>query len=368
MMWERAFVTFSGGDATVRMVRPWMYTVARNECIDAIRARRTTQPLDVTDVELAGGPTPEETSEQRAELRVLLGDLAELSARQRSALILREFAGLEGERLAGALGTSAPRAHGLVAEARRGLIERRSGRGLPCSTAQHELKRMRRRSTGVQAHLDSCADCQSFERIRRGRSLSSLAISPLLLFQGLAERLCLGGTAAPQALVKATAATALAAGTIGLAGLSTDHADPRRAPAPVGTAQRSVASDSRSARPARAVAHHATAGAHAARGGARRPRLAGSRPVPATAATRPQAPVLPAATPQEASPAAASAPGDDPSTAVGRAPDSLAIDLKATATATLDGGLTTAEPVTSAVRDILGATAAVLTRALPPAR
>lgn len=171
-VWERAFVSLSGSPGTVGKVRPWLYAVARNECLDTIRARGAARSLDAGDLELAGGVCPEKSLEQRVELEMLVSELSELSERQRAALVLREFAGFEGQQLADALETSLPRAQGLVADARRSLIERRSGRAMSCLSAQHELTRPRRQSRGVQAHLDDCADCQSFDRTRRGRSLS----------------------------------------------------------------------------------------------------------------------------------------------------------------------------------------------------
>ena len=254
IVWERAFVTFSQRRGTVAKVVPWLYAVARNECLDAIRARNVTQALDLSGVELAGGVSPEDCFEQRAELALLVDDLGELSERQRSALILRELAGFEGQQLASALGTSPPRALGLVAEARRGLIERRSGRGMPCVNARRELKRMRRRSTSVQAHLDSCPDCQSFERGRRGRSLSSLAISPLLLAHNLTERALALTPAAPQGILKASAAAALAVGSIGLM----QPATPTRHSPPPKTASRSAAAKHQ---PAVSALHSTTAAA-----------------------------------------------------------------------------------------------------------
>ncbi|MFP5363463.1 MAG: RNA polymerase sigma factor [Thermoleophilia bacterium] len=221
-VWERALVTFSTRRGAVANVRPWLYTVARNECLDQQRAGGAGAMVDIGDIELPAGLTPQETLEQRGEVEMLLHDLAGLSERQRAALVLREFAGFAADELAGVLGTSPARALGLVTEARRGLVARRSGRGLPCSTAQRELTRMRRRSAGLQAHLDSCADCRAFERRRRGRALSSLSITPLIFLRGLAERL---PASAPPELTKAAVATAVVAGSLGLSGVPVgDHA------------------------------------------------------------------------------------------------------------------------------------------------
>lgn len=215
-VWERALVAFARRPGAILKVRPWLYTVARNECLDRMRAGAGRRTVDIEDVELAGGLSAEEQHLQRFELEVLLGDLARLSERQRSALVLREFAGFEADELASELGTSPSRALGLVAEARRGLVERRSGRGLPCSSAQSALTGVRRRSGALQAHLDSCSACQGFEQRRRGRALSSLAITPFLFVRDVAERLSALVSPAPE-LAK-VAAVAVIAGSAAIGG------------------------------------------------------------------------------------------------------------------------------------------------------
>lgn len=345
-VWERALVTFSGRRGGVEKVRPWLYAVARNECLDTIRARGATRTLDVSDVEVAGGVNPEDSFEQRAELALLLDDLGELSKRQRSALVLRELAGLEGQELAKALGTSAPRAQGLVAEARRGLIERRRGRGMPCSSAQHELTRMRRRSRGVQAHLEHCAECQSFDRTRRGRSLSSLAISPLLLLvHGLGERISALAPVAPHGIVKASATAVLAVGSIGLmdpagpasrdphqkAAITSSAAKHQGPSAPHGAAAKPQVRTSGSTRPVRHPA------------GPRAPITPGA---PAAATPLPRPPAAPAAPAPAPSPA-----GDDrASSAAGDAPHAVVPKLARSVDATVDRALVATEDVSSGLQ------------------
>ena len=230
-VWERAFVAFSKPDAPpVLKVRPWLYAVARNECLDVMRARGAQQTLDVTELELSGGVVTEERVEQRAALQLLLDDLSRLSERQRSALVLRELGGLDAEELASTLETSPARALSLVAEARHSLVARRDGRGMPCSAAQRELGRLRRRSSAVQSHLDSCSDCRAFERGRRGRKLSSLALSPPLFVQDLAAQLSALFPAAPPVVAKTAVAATIAASGVGFGGPAAHRAATRDAP------------------------------------------------------------------------------------------------------------------------------------------
>lgn len=363
-VWERAFVTFSRHRGTVQKVRPWLYTVARNECLDAIRARSATRALDVSDVEVAGGVSPEDSFEQCAELAALVDDLGELSERQRAALILRELAGFEGQQLASALGTSRPRALGLVAEARRGLIELRSGRRMPCSSAQHALTQMRRRSRGVQAHLDSCADCQTFERHRRGRSLSSLAISPMLLVAGLAERLGALAPLGPQGLIRMTAATALAAGSIGLVQSAAPavHAPPQKAAIQPSAAEHRRAESAPRSRtpdvhdPTRTAPESARRVAPPPAGQAQiktRPPAASTPSPPAPTSSAPPAPPVPRAPvpPANASPPAAATP-----------PQAGMLELTASVDATVKQTRVTTQQVGTSLHSTLNAALGLLRR------
>src|SRR5947208_125199 len=68
--------------------RPWLYRIARNHCISALRARRPVAGLDEAEPSTVG------LSQQvadRDELRDLLRDLARLPDDQREALVLAEL-------------------------------------------------------------------------------------------------------------------------------------------------------------------------------------------------------------------------------------------------------------------------------------
>lgn len=212
--WVRAFVALSTTGVTVLNVRPWLYAIARNECLGRLRAGRDIHTVDVSELEVAGGVLPEEAHEAREELGALLGDLGALSERQRSAMLLREFCGLGADELAEALETTAPRALGLVADGRRRLLERRSGRLLACEHVRHELARARRRAGEVCAHLEVCQPCQAFESRRRGRALSSRGMVPWGLVPFLGNKMIAVG--AGPAAVKGVVAAGLVAGIVGL--------------------------------------------------------------------------------------------------------------------------------------------------------
>ena len=115
--WSRR-ASFSGGD----QVRPWLWRVARNLCVDAIRLRQRTQPSDALPDRPAGesaDPTrPIEVDEDRRTVRAALGVLSE---RHRDLLVRRDVDGVAYEALADELGVSVEGARAVVFRARRCL-------------------------------------------------------------------------------------------------------------------------------------------------------------------------------------------------------------------------------------------------------
>jgi RNA polymerase sigma-70 factor, ECF subfamily len=110
--------SFAGGD----QVRPWLWRVARNLCVDAIRLRQRTLPSDVLPDRPAGesaDPTrPIEVDEDRRTVRAALD---ELSDRHRDMLVRRDVYGVGYEDLADELGVSIEGARAVVFRARRCL-------------------------------------------------------------------------------------------------------------------------------------------------------------------------------------------------------------------------------------------------------
>jgi RNA polymerase sigma factor (sigma-70 family) len=211
--WMRAMVALSAPDAAVRNASSWLRTIARNECLDVLRERGPMQTLDIDELELAASEMPDGAYETREELGSLMADLQTLSQRQRSAIVLREMGGLGAGELADAIETTPERALGLVADARRTLVERRNGRQLECKDVCHQLADGRR-SPGLRAHLDSCGSCQRVDRRRRGRALSSLALAPWNLLKSLVDAI---GVASAPVAVKGALASALLAGSLAAA-------------------------------------------------------------------------------------------------------------------------------------------------------
>jgi RNA polymerase sigma factor (sigma-70 family) len=161
-------------------LKPWLYRVAHNESIDLRRRARPTAPL--ADEVPAPGVGPEQRAADRTQLRHLLADIAELPERHRSALVMRELAGLEFEEIGTALETSAGAARQVVYEARRGLQRMSDGREMTCDAvtamvSDRDGRITRRRE--VRAHLRDCAECRRFADGIRGRREALAGIAPL---------------------------------------------------------------------------------------------------------------------------------------------------------------------------------------------
>lgn len=99
-------------------LRPWLYAVARNECLSRMRAHPPAAPVDE-----AGGPVGDDPGlgfdAERAALRALVtGALAGMSPGDREVIELNLRHELAGDDLAGALGVSRRQAHALASRAR----------------------------------------------------------------------------------------------------------------------------------------------------------------------------------------------------------------------------------------------------------
>lgn len=177
-------------------VRPWLFRIAHNEAINVLRRRRVTGELpdDVAAVHAHG---PADTAELREELTEILAAVRDLAPGARSALLLRELAGLEYQQVAQVLGTTPAGARQAVFEARTALQDDRVGRGTDCEAIRRELSihdGRRRQTRRIRGHLRGCTSCRDWSRAQRQRR----------------QRLALGGIPLPF--------TGWLAGALGLAG------------------------------------------------------------------------------------------------------------------------------------------------------
>jgi len=163
-------------------LRPWLFRIAHNEAISVLRRRRRGEE-SLADASLPLAASAEDQAGERARMTLLLGDLAALPERMRSALVMRELSGLSHEEIAIALETTPGAAKQAIFEARRGLQECAEGRAMACaevcraiSDGDGRLLRGRR----VRAHLRDCASCSAFAASIQARQSDLRALVPVL--------------------------------------------------------------------------------------------------------------------------------------------------------------------------------------------
>jgi RNA polymerase sigma factor (sigma-70 family) len=173
-------------------VRPWLYRIARNRCLNHLR-RIPAVPTDSMDVLYAeNGETTADKVHRREEFRLLVGDIHELPETQRTALLLREMDALSYEQIAEAMETTVSSVKSLLVRARVSLAEASEARLLSCEDVRGELGEVaegltKRPSTLVRRHLKNCERCVAFNhQLRRtNRALGALLpLGPLALLKG----------------------------------------------------------------------------------------------------------------------------------------------------------------------------------------
>lgn len=210
---ERAYRRLLRG-GEIPPLRPLMFTIARNACIDRLRARGRVSEVLLEDESRDPRPTPPERLAQREELDATIRDVARLSERQRCALLLREMWGLSYEEIGGELEVTPAQAKSLISEARQVLAERRAGRELDCHTFALLLAQARHphRSHRLQAHVEGCSRCKLPPLMPKPVLVAApvLAFGRLARWGGHARRVPVAIGAAPRlmALVAAVAAGA----------------------------------------------------------------------------------------------------------------------------------------------------------------
>jgi RNA polymerase sigma factor (sigma-70 family) len=105
-------------DAVLRL-KPWLYRIAHNVSLNALRDRALRdEPLDA---ESPGAERPEVALERRERLRTVIASVQDLPARQRDALLLRELEGRSYEEIAATLGVGGGAVRQLLNRARNTL-------------------------------------------------------------------------------------------------------------------------------------------------------------------------------------------------------------------------------------------------------
>src|SRR5690242_11367580 len=142
-------------------VRPWLYRIARNRCLNHLR-RAQAVGVDSMDIHFSDhGATTADKVHDREEFRLLVGDIHELPETLKTALVLREMDALSYEQIAEAMETTVPSVKSLLVRARVSLAEAAEARLLSCDQVRVELAEVaeglqRRPSPLVRRHLRSC--------------------------------------------------------------------------------------------------------------------------------------------------------------------------------------------------------------------
>ena len=172
-------------------LRPWLYAVARNECLRILRARTRSVALEDGD-DVTDDSADVTVGVQRQELRELVRSaFAGLNAGDREVLDLSMRHELQGPELGAALGVSANHAHALLSRA-RGQMEIALGALLVARAGSEDCPQLADVLQGwdgrfntlirkrVNRHIEACDVCK--ER-RRGelRPAMLLGLGPILL-------------------------------------------------------------------------------------------------------------------------------------------------------------------------------------------
>jgi RNA polymerase sigma factor (sigma-70 family) len=131
------------------VVRPWLYRIARNRCINELRRARNlrAEALGEHHAELAHTLIDGFAIRQR--FSELMRDVHALPDTQRTALLLRELDGFAYQEIAAAMNTTVPGVKSLLVRARLGLRDSscaRDGAAAGPSATTPQTRRNRRRA------------------------------------------------------------------------------------------------------------------------------------------------------------------------------------------------------------------------------
>jgi RNA polymerase sigma factor (sigma-70 family) len=164
-------------------VRPWLYRIARNRCLNHLR-RPVPEGQDSMDIHPhENGATTLERVQNREEFRQLVADVGTLPETQRTALLLREIDAMSYEEIAQAMNNTVPSVKSLLVRARITLAEASQARLLTCGEVQVELAEvaegLRKASGPVRQHLRDCEGCREFRSQLRSDSKALAVIFPI---------------------------------------------------------------------------------------------------------------------------------------------------------------------------------------------
>lgn len=182
-------------------LRPWLYRIARNRCLNHLRKPTADAQESMDAVPVVEAASTAEKVHNREEFRQLLSDVGKLPETQRTALLLREMDAMSYEEIAQTMDTSVPSIKSLLVRARISLAEASQARQLTCGEVQLELAEaaegLRKMSGPARRHVRDCDQCADFRSVIRSNDKVLAAIAPagplVLLKSFILSKLGLGG-------------------------------------------------------------------------------------------------------------------------------------------------------------------------------
>ncbi len=214
-------------------LRPWLYRIARNRCLNHLRKPTADAQESMDMVPVVEAASTAEKVHNREEFRQLLDDVGKLPETQRSALLLREMDAMSYEEIAAAMETSVPSIKSLLVRARISLAEASQARQLTCGEVRLELAEaaegLRKVAGPVRRHVRDCEECADFRSQVRSNDKVLAALFPagaLVALKGfIVSKLGFGGaggaagsTGGGAAAGAGAGATATATGAVGSVG------------------------------------------------------------------------------------------------------------------------------------------------------
>jgi len=204
-------------------LRPWLYRIARNRCLNYLRKPKADAQESMDMVPEVDAASTAERVHNREEFRQILSDVNKLPETQRAALLLREMDALSYEEIAAAMDTTVPSVKSLLVRARISLTEASQARLLTCGEVRIELSEaaegLRKASAPVRRHVRECDECADFRSQLRSneKALAALfPVGPLIAFKGFVlSKLGLGGAGGAGAGATGAGTATAGAGAVG---------------------------------------------------------------------------------------------------------------------------------------------------------
>jgi RNA polymerase sigma factor (sigma-70 family) len=180
-------------------LRPWLYAVARNECLRRLRAGTALSGLDEA-ADRPAGTAEVGVATERAEVQQLVRAAIDgLNPGERDVIELSLIAELDGDELADALGVSRNHAHALLSRA-RSQLERSLGALIVARTGREACPDLNAMLAGwdgqltvlvrkrISRHIEQCEACRERKRRELTPALFAGAVPTVAMRPGFREQ------------------------------------------------------------------------------------------------------------------------------------------------------------------------------------